>query len=310
MFFAGFFEPKAFNEGYLPEADGHSVYFAEYGNPKGTPLLTTHGGPGGGGCKPRYLQGINLKKYRVIMLDQRGCGKSTPAGEMKNNSMEDTLFDFKRLLDYLNIKEKVVLKGGSWASTVMLMFAERYPKQVKKMVLSQVFLADKMNDDWILEQSGLFYPDVMEKIKAEVHGWRTIPETYAELINSRKPEEQKKAVSLFGNYERVLGNFDVEQEAGDLDDKALVSNRIYLNYFAKNFTLKSNEIMRNVKKIANIPALIVHNRLDFVCPLKNAYDLHKAMPNSKLVIVPEKGHVGKLLYKTLKKETAVFLAED
>ncbi len=310
MFFFKFFEHKPFNEGYLPEADGHLVCFVEYGNPKGIPLLTTHGGPGGGGCKPRYLKGINLKKYRVIMLDQRGCGKSKPSGEMKNNTMEDTLFDLKRLLDYLNIKEKVVLKGGSWASTVMLMFAERYPKLIKKMILSQVFLADKMNDDWILEQSGLFYPDVMEKIKAEVHGWRSIPETYAELINSSKPENQKKAVSLFGNYERVLGNFDVNPEVGELDEKSLASNRVYLNYFAKNFTLKSNEVMRNVKKIADIPALIVHNRLDFVCPLKNAYDLHKALPNSKLVIVPEKGHVGKLLSKTLQKETKKFLEVD
>ncbi len=310
MFFSGFFEPKPFNEGYLPEADGHSVYFCEYGNPKGIPLATTHGGPGGGGCKPRYLQGINLRKYRVVMFDQRGCGKSTPAGEMKNNTMEDTLFDLKRLREYLNIKEKVILKGASWASTVMLMFAERYPKLVKKMILSQVFLADKMNDDWMLEQSSLFYPDVMEKIKAEVHGWKTVPETYAELINSDNAEKQQKAVSLFGNYEQVLGNFDVNPEVGELNEKSLAANRIYLNYFAKNFTLKSNEIMRNVKKIADIPALIVHNRLDFVCPLKNAYDLHKALPNSKLVIVPEKGHGGKLLFKTIKKETEKFLAED
>lgn len=306
MIFARFFEVKPFNQGYLPTADGHDVYFMEFGNPKGKPVLMTHGGPGGC-CKGKYAKKFDLKKYRVIMFDQRGCGQSLPLGEMKNNSAEDTIFDMKRLLEYLNINEKIILKGGSWGSTIALLFAERNPKLLDKMLLSQIFLADEANEEWMLKQSALFYPDVVDKFNAEVKGWGSVPSYYAKLINSDDKEAQLKAANLLGQYERVLGGFDVEVKIQELDDRSLNDMRIYLNYWAKHYTLKSNEIMRNVKKIAHIRTLIVHNRLDFSCPLQAAYELHKAMPKSKLVIVPEKGHVGKLLYETIDKESREFL---
>lgn len=306
MIFAKFFEIKPFNQGYLPTADGHDVYFMEFGNPKGKPILMTHGGPGGS-CKIKYAKEFDLKKYRVIMFDQRGCGQSLPRGEMKNNSADDTLFDMKRLLEYLNINEKIILKGGSWGSTIALLFAEHNPKLVEKMLLSQIFLADSANDDWMLKQSALFYPDVVERFTDEVRGWGSIPAYYAKLINSDNKEEQLKAFNLLGNYERIMGELDVEAKIQEIDDRALNNMRIYLGYWAKNYTLKNNEIMRNVKKIAHIPTLMVHNRLDFSCPLQAAYELHKALPNSKLVIVPEKGHVGKLLYGAINKESREFL---
>ena len=120
-------EPKPFNEGYLPEADGHRIYFAEYGKKGGKPVLLTHGGPGGQ-THAGHAAVFDLKKYRVIMFDQRGCGKSLPAGKLENNTMEDTLWDMKRLYEHLQLKEKVILRGASWGSTVMLCFAEKYPE--------------------------------------------------------------------------------------------------------------------------------------------------------------------------------------
>ena len=142
MFFEKWFLPKPYNEGYLPEDNGHKVYFAEYGNKNGKPILIFHGGPGGS-CRAKHIKGINLKKYRVIAVEQRGCNRSEPMGEIKNNTTKDLLNDYDRLINHLNINEKIILRGASWGSTLALLWAERNPDKVEKMVLSQIFLANK-----------------------------------------------------------------------------------------------------------------------------------------------------------------------
>lgn len=300
-------EPKPFHEGYLPEADGHQVYFAEYGNPDGVPIMATHGGPGGR-TRAGHASCFDLRKHRVIMFDQRGCGKSVPAGAFKHNTMDDIVWDMKRLYDYLGLTGKVILRGASWGSTVMLCFAEKYPQLVEKMLLSQIFLADNRTAEWFDSQSALFYPEFMEEMSRGMERWKSLPEYYAGLINSSSVKKQLCAANYYGWYERVLANENPSWGTTEtLNENELNSLRIYLNYAAKSYTLKSNQIMRGVKKIAKIPTLFVHNRLDMVCPLQSVYELHKAMPNSKLVIVPEKGHVGDLLYKTIKQEIKMFL---
>ena len=172
-------EPKPFNEGYLPEADGHRIYFAEYGKKGGMPVLLTHGGPGGQ-THAGHAAVFDLKKYRVIMFDQRGCGKSLPAGKLENNTMEDTLWDMKRLYEHLQLKEKVILRGASWGSTVMLCFAEKYPELVECLLLSQIFLADGVHAEWFNKQSALFYPEFVEAMTKNAGSWKSLPEYYAE----------------------------------------------------------------------------------------------------------------------------------
>lgn len=306
MFFAKFFEPKPFNQGYLPEKDGHSIFFMEFGNPKGIPLIIIHGGPGGE-CKARHAGRYNLKKYHVIMFDQRGCGKSLPFGKIEHNDVQSIIYDMEELIKYLNIKQKIILRGASWGSTVALVFAEKYPDKIEKLVLSQIFLARKSDMDWELQESARFYPDIMEKIKAEVQGWNSIPEYYTKLINSNDKMQQIKAASLYGSYERCLGSLNPKVEVKEFDDISLTYIKIYINYAAKYFTLKNNQIIHDIKKIQHIPTLIVHNRLDFVCPLQQAYELHKNLPNSKLVIVPDMGHCSDMLYKIIAKEIKTFL---
>lgn len=300
-------EPKAFNEGYLPKADGHEVYFAEYGNPNGMPLLTTHGGPGGA-VNPQRARWFDLKKYRVIMFDQRGCGKSLPFGELRHNTTENILFDMRRLLEYLQIEGKVVLHGGSWASTLMLLFAERNADRVQKMVLSQIFLADERNAKWMDEQCALFYPDIMAKLCKPLSSWQRPAEYYLKLLNADEVEKQKQALSLWGNFERQVGSLrPCLREVEEVDPVDLAYARIYTQYAAASFGLKSNEIMRNIKKIKNIPMVLIHNRLDMLCPLQGAYELAKNTNQSRLVIVPAKGHVGKLLSQTIRAEIKKFL---
>lgn len=300
-------EPKPFNSGWLPKADGHEVFFAEYGNQNGKPILVTHGGPGG--CvKPMRARMFDLVKYRVIMFDQRGCGKSLPFGELKHNTTEDILFDMRRLLEYLKIEQKVILQGGSWASTLMLLFAERNPDKVEKMLLSQIFLADERNEKWIDEQCALFYPDFVEELRKPIKNWQNTAEYYLRLLNSNDENKQKKALMTYACFERLLGSVNpCFSDIDEVDENSLAYARIYAQFSANLFGIKSNEIMRNLKKIKHIPTLIVHNRLDMVCPLQGAYELAKKLENAKLVIVPEKGHVGDLLHKTIKQEIKKFL---
>lgn len=301
------FDVKPYNEGYLSQEEGHKVYFMEVGNPKGKPVISFHGGPGYY-ARANSAKVFNLKKYRVIMFDQRGCGRSLPFAEMKNNTAANSVSDAKRILDFLNIKEKVIVYGGSWGSTLAVLFSEAYPEIVDKLIVTKVFLANEMNENWQVQTSGLFYPDILEKVKEGTEGHKDIMSYYAELINSSDIIKQIKAISLYGSYENVLGSLNPKIGFDNIDADTLGSMRIFINYTAKGLTLKDNEVMSKIGKIKDIETLIVHNRLDMVCPLKNAYDLHKALPKSKLVIAPYIGHSGIELSRVIKKSVREFLS--
>ena len=303
MFWGKWLEPKPFNQGYLPEEGGHRVFYHEYGNPNGQTVLVFHGGPGGS-CKARHVKKLgNWKNYRITMFDQRGCGLSEPAGEIKNNTTDDLVRHAKRLLDYLGIVRPVIVRGASWGSAWALLFAEHYPEMVDKLLLSQIFLADEMTADWENKEVSWFYPEFVAQLQEAAKNSGSVAEYFAGLINSDNPQDQLLAANTYGWWERVRSSLSPKwNNLEELDEAELASQRIYINYAAQNFMLKDNEIIKNAYKIAHIPAVIIHNRLDFSCPLKGAYLLHKALPKSRLVVVPEHGHVGKLLYKTIENE--------
>lgn len=300
MFFSDWFLPKPYNEGYLSEENGHKVYFAEYGNKNGKPILFFHGGPGGS-CKAKHLKNINLRKYRAIMLDQRGCGKSMPLGKIDNNTTQDILKDYDRLVNCLNINEKIVLRGGSWGATLALLWAERNPQKVEKMILSQIFLANDDFHHWEFEGTKYIYPEFVEHLTKKSKG--KISDYYNKLIQSISKKKQLEAINEFGWFERICGSIDPKFACfSEVCDKELASNRVYINYADNNFFLKKDEILKNISKINNIETIIIHNRLDLICPFKGAYDLHKKLKKSKLIAVDEFGHVGDKLHKSIAKE--------
>lgn len=305
-FWNKWFIPKPYHEGYLPELDGHEVYFREFGNPQGQVIVTFHGGPGFW-SRPETVKNFDLKKYRVIQFDQRGCGKSKPAGNLHNNTTQDNIDDVIRLLDYLKIDGKIILYGGSWGSTMALMFAEQYPELVKCMILSKIFLANNDSRKWELKDSAAFYPDIMEAIRGDLPDNSLIPEYYSKLINSDDPSQQAKAASLYGSLETFLGSTDPQIKMHEPDEKELAMMRVYIYYAARYFMMEDDEIIDNIAKIKHIPTLIVHNRLDFICPPINAYRLHKVLSESKLIFVPDKGHSSKLLSNVLNAEMKEFL---
>ena len=279
--------PVAFNDGYIDSGDGHKVYFHEYGNKNGDAILVFHGGPGNY-SKPKHAALFNLKKYRVILFDQRGSGKSTSDDKYKNNTTQGIINDAKAILDTLQIKT-VKIVSGSWGSTLALVFAEQYPEIVSKMVLNSVFLGRKQDIKWISNGTKLFYPDLYQYIKVEPE--EDFMRWNYEHIFSDSIEEQNLATKKFGSYERNLGSltpyiskeYEPSQEHRD-------GFRLYMHYLYNNLFLSDNQILDNVSKIKNIPITIVHNRIDMITPLEGAWDLHLALPKSQIVIVDDLGH--------------------
>jgi len=295
----GFFNNKVFDKGWLPAQEGHEIYYQQMGNPKGEVVLNFHGGPGGT-CKTSHGEYFNLKKQRVIMFDQRGCGRSVSEDIVSLNDTKRLVKDAKRLLDYLEIKTPVIVSGGSWGSTLALLFAERYPEITKSLFVYSVFLARREDMEWMLKDSGLFYPDLLEEIRHQSEGINPYTH-YAKLIFSDDLSSIQKAIKYMCNYERILGRIDAKFEEVRIDNATINSARIALYYAANRYFLDDNEILKNIEKIQSIPTTIIHNRLDMCCPLKGAWDLYRALDDAKIEIIADIGHGGQKLKKAARK---------
>ncbi len=296
----GFFNNKVFDKGYLPEYEGHEIYYQQMGNPQGEPVIFFHGGPGGQ-CKKSHGRYFNLKTQRVIMFDQRGAGLSKAEDIISLNDTKRLVKDAKRLLEYLNITEPVIAAGGSWGSTLALLFAEKYPECVKKICIYAVFLARREDMEWMLRDSGLFYPDLLEEIRHQSEGENPYTH-YAKLIFSDDLGSIQTAVKYMVHYEYQLGKLDAGFKEIALDNNIINAARISLYYAANRYFLTDNEILKNIDKIKEIPTTIIHNRLDMCCPLKGAWDLYRSLDNAHIEIIADLGHVGDKLRKAYRKQ--------
>lgn len=295
--------PKSFNTGYLDVGDGHQIYYQQFGNPKGIPVLSFHGGPGGS-SKAKHVTHYNLKKYRVVVFDQRGCGCSLFKDAFFKNTTKATIKDAKLLLEHLGIKGKIIVNGASFGASLALLFAETYPELIKHIIVSSVFLMRPEDAEWVTHMSRIFYPDFIDPMREMAHS-KDIVSYFHKLIFSKKGSDIKKAQKYYGTYEMQLGKLSPTwANDPDLTEEAIRSTRIYLHYEKNKFFVGSDEILGHIKRIQKIPTLIVHNRLDFCCPVVGAYELHQKLPKSKLVIVPSKGHGSALLFKILDQEIA------
>ncbi len=288
-------EIEPFDSGHLQVSDLHRIYYEQCGNPQGQPIVFLHGGPGGG-CSPTHRRFFHPKKYRAILLDQRGCGRSSPFAELRENTTWDLVEDLEKLRQKLNISRWHVF-GGSWGSTLALAYAEAHPAHVSALILRGIFLCRKFELDW-LYQSGTseIFPEY----------WKTyhdfIPEAerkdfvsaYYKRLTGSNEELKLKAAQVWSQWEAATSCLHVNQEMIDEYEepgKALPFARIEAHYFVNNaFMKKDTQLLDNVDKIRNIPGVIVQGRYDMVCPARSAFDLHAAWPESKLIVVPDAGH--------------------
>ena len=288
-------EVTPYNEGYLQVSDKHKIYYHQYGNPEGEVILQIHGGPGSN-SKPKHVRLYDLSRFRVVLFDQRGCGKSEPGGLLDENTTKDLVEDIERLREHLQV-DKWYIYGPSWGSTLALLYAERYPKRVRKLLLRGVFFASKAEDDWLFKfGANQLFPDKYDDFIQLIPGNKR--DDYLEyLYEVAKGDDKKlkeKLLIAFGNWEgSILSLIPEKDDHEEIDiEREINSSTIMLHYVNNNFFLEDGEILNdeNIQKLKNIPMVIVNGRYDIVTPMISAWKLHKALPHSVLDIVTLAGH--------------------
>ncbi|MGQ0779309.1 MAG: prolyl aminopeptidase [Pseudonocardiales bacterium] len=288
-------EIEPYRTGFLRVSDLHEIYYEESGNPQGKPVVFVHGGPGG--CTgPKQRRFFDPAAYRIVLFDQRGCGKSTPHACLTDNTTWHLVADLERIREQLGIQRWQVF-GGSWGSTLALAYAEKYPDRVTELVLRGIFLLRKQEIDWFYQRGAdAIFPDAWEEflapIPAEEHG--DLLHAYYGRLTSEDPDIQQQAAKAWSVWEGktscLYPNPDLITRVSD-DEFSLAFARIECHYFVNRaFFERDGELVANVGRIRHIPTVIVHGRYDVVCPMVSAWTLHRAFPEADLRIVPDAGH--------------------
>jgi proline iminopeptidase len=286
---------EPYTSGELAVSERHTLYFEECGNPKGKPVVMLHGGPGGG-CSAKMRQFHDPAKYRIVLFDQRGAGRSRPHADLVDNTTWDLVADIERLRAHLGIARWQVF-GGSWGSTLALAYAEAHPERVTELVLRGIFMLRRWELEWFYQEgASRLFPDAWE------HYLKPIPEVeradlisaYHRRLTSIDPAIRVAAARAWSVWEAATSFLHQDPDfiaSHEADDFALAFARIESHYFVNGgFFEVEDQLLRDAHRIADIPGMIVHGRYDVVCPIQNAWDLHKAWPKAQLHISPASGH--------------------
>ena len=285
-------EPAAIH--HLDVGDGHRLYLEECGNLGGTPALFLHGGPGSG-IEPYHRRFFDPVRYRVILFDQRGSGRSTPHASLEHNDTWRLVEDIERVREFFGIDRWLVF-GGSWGSTLALAYAQTYPERVSALVVRGIFLCRPDEIRWFYQHgASRLFPDYWEDFLAAVPEEKRdrMLEAYYELLTGDDELLRLKAAKAWSIWEgrtaTLLPNPSVVDHFSDAH-VALSLARIECHYFMNDAFLEPDQLLRNAGRLADIPGVIVHGRYDVICPLENAWALHRAWPGSELRIVHDAGH--------------------
>lgn len=287
-------EIEPYHTGYLQVSPIHRIYFEESGNPNGKPVVFLHGGPGGG-TSPVQRRFFDPNAYRIILFDQRGCGKSTPLGELRDNTVPFLVEDIETLRKYLKI-DKWMVFGGSFGSALALAYSEEHPEAVTEIILRGIFLGTEAENLWVSEEGGVgrMYPDLWEDYVSIVppDDRSHLLQFYYDKIRSHDPDEQKRAALEWENYETRL-SYEItppRTKISEVDDHFLASALIETEYFTHHLFLRDDQLIKRINRIRHIPAVIVQGRHDFLCPMWVAYRLHQAWPEAKFIITEGAAH--------------------
>jgi len=286
-------EIEPYASGMLALDGLHEMYWETSGNPEGIPVVFLHGGPGAG-SSPKHRRFFDPAAYRIVVYDQRGAGRSTPLGELRNNTTPHLVSDLERLREHLGIERWLVF-GGSWGSTLALAYAETHPSRVLGLVLRGIFLCREGEIDWFLYGLRNVFPEAWEKfasfLPASERG--DLLGNYHRRLVDLEPAVHMPAARSWSLYEGACSTL-LPSEAtlahfGD-DVVALGLSRIEAHYFRNGIFLPANALLAGVDRIRGIPGVIVQGRYDMVCPIVSAHELAAAWPEAKYVVVPDAGH--------------------
>ena len=277
---------------YLSVDTTHELYVEQSGNPNGIPVIFLHGGPGAG-TNSLYRRFFNPEIYRIILFDQRGSGRSKPYASITNNTAKDLIDDVKKIITHLNV-DKSIIYGGSWGSTLGLLFAEKYPELVHSLVLRGIFLCRKADINWFYQKGAHeIYPDYWDTFISDIpiKERNNILEAFHNRIHGQDKNISLNLCEKWAEWEGKCSTL--------LPSKAVIDNfsdcseslsKIETHYFMNDCFIEENQILNNIHKIFEIKCHIVHGRFDIVCPFKQAYDLHQAYKGSSINIINDAGH--------------------
>jgi proline iminopeptidase len=275
----------------------HDLYYEQSGNPDGKPVVFLHGGPGAGSA-PAMRRFFNPKRYRIVLFDQRGCGQSRPHAELTDNTTWELVGDIERLRTQLGIERWMVF-GGSWGSTLALAYAQRHPERVSELVLRGIFLLRRSELEWFYQNpqgAGSVFPDLWEDYVAAipVAERADMMQAYYRRLTSKHAATRLAAARAWSSWEGATSFLRTNRAyVAKFQDAqyAAAFARIEAHYFVNAGFLDSDEqLLRDVSRIRHIPGVIVQGRYDIVCPLRSAWDLHRAWPEAQLRIVADAGH--------------------
>jgi proline iminopeptidase len=273
----------------------HEIYYEQYGHPNGKPALFVHGGPGGG-TTPAQARFWDPTRYRVVLFDQRGCGRSTPHASLERNTTWDLVADMEVLRAHLGIPRWQVF-GGSWGSTLALAYAEKHPERVTELVLRGIFTLRKRELDWFYQDgASRIFPEAWEHYLAPIpvaeHG--DLMQAYYKRLTSTDPAVRLRAAKAWSLWEAVTSTLRPSPEmkaSMSKDDFALAFARIECHYFVNGgFFERESQLLEDAARIRHIPGVIVQGRYDIVCPMETAWALHRAWPEAELFVAQTSGH--------------------
>jgi proline iminopeptidase len=279
-----------YNHGMLKVSDIHTIYYEEVGNPKGQPAVVLHGGPGAG-CNPDMRRFFDPEYYRIILFDQRACGRSTPSAVLEENDTWNIVEDIEKLRKHLGI-DKWLVFGGSWGSTLALSYSQKHPDQVTHLVLRGIFLSRDADNDWLYGYGASdIFPDQWAEFSSGVTLGKgeSYPQAYYKVLTGTDKNKQLAAAHKWSNWEWSIVKL-VTTDLPTEDQFAINFARIECHFILNRCFLEEGQLLKDAPKIKDIPMTLVHGRYDVVCAVKNAYDLHLALPDSELVICPRSGH--------------------
>ena len=287
-------EIKPYAEHRLEVADNHDLYVEESGSPEGIPVIFIHGGPGAG-CDSDHRRFFDPEKYRIVLFDQRGCGRSLPHASLEDNTSDYLVSDMEAIRVSLDI-DQWMLFGGSWGSTLALLYAEAYPARVLAMIIRGIFLGRQKDYDWLYKEgASLVYPDYWEDFQNHIPEDErdNLIDAYYKRLTGSNELARMAAAKAWALWEARIAtihtNHKILEHFTD-PHVALAIARIEAHYFVNNCFIEDLQILNNIEKIKDIPGIIVHGRYDMICTLDNAHTLQQAWPISELQIVRDAGH--------------------
>ncbi len=284
---------QPYSSGYLAVETPHEIYWEQCGNPDGVPVVFLHGGPGGK-CSPKSRRYFDPNHYRIVLFDQRGAGRSTPPVCLENNSPVHLVNDIEVLRKHLNIDTWHVF-GGSWGSTLALLYASAYPDKIKSLILRGIFLMEAQDINWLYHDNKNIFPEAWEEFAHYIpeDERKDLIAAYYKRLTTDDKKEKYEAAMMWSLYESacasLIPNYETITTPEQLADAAAIAT-IEAHFF-KNYLIQSKDsILKKVDRFKHIPGIIVQGRYDMVCPIISAHRLHEKWPEADYVIVPDAGH--------------------